>query len=383
MQKRQTIFWHIVEVAFNWRRFITIITSIVLLISIVVSFLLPKEYKATAKILPSLKNDLFSMLGATNLGNLAKDFAPLVGARNLTSGGYNCLAILNSRRCYQMLIEEFDLIKIYDISDSSMEKTIRKLQDNLDFVLDEYGTIEISVFDRDPTRAANMANSLVRILNGIISELGTQDARNNREFIEKRLQTSKINLAHAEDSLRKFQELTGMILTSDQSSTISAIAELYVMKEKKEIEVAILEKNVTPDNQELYQLKLELGEIAKKLAGIPQIGLESYRLYRNMAINQKIVEFLMPLYEQAKLQEAKDTPSVLVLDKSVPPERKTRPLRILIIISGFFIGIVSTLTISLLIENGVIMDADPHTLKYHCKQLSLYCKNRSCSVNKQ
>ena len=239
------------------------------------------------------------------------------------SGGYNYLSILNSRRALEKIIEEFDLQGVYQVKDSSKENVLKELQNNLDYFFDEYGTIEISVYDRNPIRAASMANSLVGVVNDILVDLNTQDARNNRKFIEKRLEGSKKTLAHAEDSLKNFQEESGMILTPEQSSAISATAELYALKSSKEIAKAILEKNVTSSNDMLQQLKLELQEIEKMLAGIPMSGLRSFRLYRDVAINQKIVEYLVPLYEQAKIQEAKDTPSILVLDKSVPPEKKS------------------------------------------------------------
>jgi uncharacterized protein involved in exopolysaccharide biosynthesis len=375
-KQKTIIFWYIVEMVYQWRRFITIITLLSLIISVIIAFLLPMEFKATTKVLPSLKNDLFGILGGSNIGNLTRDLAPLVGGKNIMSGGYNYLSILNSRRALEKIIEEFDLQGVYQIKDSSKENVLKELQNNLDYFFDEYGTIEISVYDRDPVRAASMANSLVGVVNDILVDLNTQDARNNRKFIEKRLEGSKKTLAHAEDSLKNFQEESGMILTPEQSSAISATAELYALKSSKEIAKAILEKNVTSSNDMLQQLKLELQEIEKMLAGIPMSGLRSFRLYRDVAINQKIVEYLVPLYEQAKIQEAKDTPSILVLDKSVPPEKKSRPQRLIIIISGIFIGLILTITIAVSVEAGVNITAEPNTFKYSCQKFSLYCKNK-------
>ena len=103
------------------------------------------------------------------------------------------------------------------------------------------------------------------------------------------------------------------------------------METKKEIEIAVLERTVTPDNDALQQARLELQELDRKLARYPQAGLAAVRLYRAVITQQKIIEVLAPLYEQAIINEQKDIPVLLVLDKAVPPEKKIKPQRLLIV----------------------------------------------------
>ena len=81
------------------------------------------------------------------------------------------------------------------------------------------------------------------------------------------------------------------------------------MKAKKEIEVGILRRTVSADDVRLKQAELELRELERKLSTFPGVGIESLRLYRDLAIQQKIIEFLVPLYEQAKVDEQKDVPA--------------------------------------------------------------------------
>jgi uncharacterized protein involved in exopolysaccharide biosynthesis len=207
------------------------------------------------------------------------------------------------------------------------------LRENTSFEYQDDDYITIDVYDKDPQRAAQMANSFVEILNQMSIVLATQEARNNREFVGHRVETTKDSLRLAEEALRKSQERSGMMITPEQTSSISAFAELYAMKAKKEIEAAILERTVTGTNEALQQVRLEVREIDKKLATIPQAGLEALRLYRDVAMQQKILEVLLPLYEQAKINEQKDIPVLLVLDKAVPPERKVRPQRLLIVLT--------------------------------------------------
>ena len=117
------------------------------------------------------------------------------------------------------------------------------------------------------------------------------------------------------------------------------------MKARKDLELAIAKRTATGDNPALKQLEVEVGEINKKIGGIPGIGVESLRLYRNVAIQQKIIEFLVPLYEQAKINEHKDIPVLLVLDRAVPAEKKSKPQRMLIV----FLACVLTLALSVLL----------------------------------
>ncbi|HLX13076.1 MAG TPA: GNVR domain-containing protein, partial [Bacteroidota bacterium] len=114
----------------------------------------------------------------------------------------------------------------------------------------------------------------------------------------------------------------------------------------KEIEVSVLERSVTADNGSLQQARLELAELDKKLAQFPGAGLQTIRLYRDVVTQQKILEFLMPLYEQAKINEQKDNPVLVVLDRAVPPEKKTKPQRVLIVLSTAFLSLFAMIALA-------------------------------------
>jgi len=115
------------------------------------------------------------------------------------------------------------------------------------------------------------------------------------------------------------------------------------MKAKMEIEVGVLERTVSSDNPVLAQDRIELQELNKKVAEIPAAGIGTLRLYREVMIQQKILEYVLPLFEQAKVDEHKDVPVILVLDKAVKPERKEKPKRALIIV----ISALSSLLLSI------------------------------------
>lgn len=333
------------SILLRWKRFIIINFIIVFLLSAIVSFIVPKWYKSTASLLPPKQPDIFNSLSASSsilkgLGGLGK-----LSGLGQKSSAYNYFAILHSRTTMENVIRKFDLISVYDISDSSMEKTIKELDGNVAFEEQTDDNITIEVYDKDPIRAANMANYFVDVLNEVSTRLGTQEVRSNREFIESRVSETQDSLRQTEEALREYQEHSGMIITPDQTTSADAMASLYASKAKLEVEVAIMEHNVIADNPTLVQKKLELLELNKKISTIPQIGLKSFRLYRDVAIQQKILEFLIPIYEQARIEEQKDLPVLLVLDKAVPAERKSKPQRVLIIVLASFL----TLTVSILL----------------------------------
>ena len=350
------------SILLRWKRFIVINFIIVSVVALVISLLLPKYYKATASLLPPKQPDIFGSLGAS--GSLLKGLGGLgkLGGLGQKSSVYNYFAILHSRTTMENVVRKFGLISVYDISDSSMEKTIKALEANVAFEEQSDDNITVEVFDRDPSRAAEMANYFVAVLNEVSIRLGTQEARNNREFVESRVNEARLALRLAEDSLRRFQEESGLIISPEQTSGVDAVATLYGMKVKKEIEVAIMKHSVSTDNSSLQQVRAELAELDKKVSTLPKIGIASLRLYRDVIVQQKILEFLIPLYEQAKIDERKDLPVLLVLDKAVPPERKSKPQRALIVLFASFFALSISILLAFMFHGIAKINGDANEL---------------------
>jgi uncharacterized protein involved in exopolysaccharide biosynthesis len=187
----------------------------------------------------------------------------------------------------------------------------------------------------------------VETLNHISIDLATREAKNNREFLEKRVSVTKAALAEKEDSLKAYQEKTGTLYLPDEGgSGLSAVAELYAMKAVAEIELGVLEGMLSPNSPAIAQKKAQLRVLQQQISVIPATGLQSLRLLRDVMIHQKILEFITPLYEQARIDEQKEVPVILVLDKAVPAELKDTPKRTIIVLAaGMFALIVSILIV--------------------------------------
>ena len=327
--QQHSAFLEAMSVLLLWKNFIIVNVFIIAAIVTAITFLMPKWYKAEASILPPKERDLFGSLG----GSASTLLRGLTGrGMGQNQNTYNYFAILKSRTAMEAVVRKFDLVNVYEISDSSMEKAVKALNGNTSFEIQDDDNITIDVLDKDPQRAADMANYFVDLLNTMSIDLSTREARNNREFIEKRVEAARVDLHSAEDSLQGYQERSGMIVAPEAGNAgLSAIAQMYGLKARKEIELAIARRSVAQSNPMVGQLATEVEEIQKRIDKYPAIGIGSLRLYRDVAIQQKILEFLLPLYEQAKVDEQKDVPVLLVLDRAVAPERKVKPQRMLIV----------------------------------------------------
>jgi uncharacterized protein involved in exopolysaccharide biosynthesis len=341
----------LLAITFRWRRFLLINVTVAAVIAAGVSFLLPKWYRSTASILPPKDSDMLnpmaaagSVLKGLNLGGR--------GGSGGTLGPYNYLAILKSRSALDSVVRKFNLTEVYGV-DTSIEEAVKELKENTAFEVQDEDYITLEVLDKDPDRAAGIANFFVDVLNSMSLRLGTREARNNREFIEKRLEMTRTDLRAAEDALQAYQQRSKMVVIPEQgSSSVGGVADLYGMKAKKEVELAILRQSVGPDDPAIAQLELELREIDRKLETFPEISVESLRLYRNVVIKQKILEILLPLYEQAKVDEQKDVPVLLVLDRAVKAEKKATPKRGLIVLASASITLLLSLLLAFLFQRA-------------------------------
>jgi tyrosine-protein kinase Etk/Wzc len=271
----------------------------------------------------------------------------------------------------EKVVEKFDLIKVYDIKDSSMEKAIKKLRGNTDFEIDENGVLVINVYDEDRKRAADMANYFVEVLNELNIKLNTEEARNRRLIIERRYLQNLADLKQAEDTLKKFQQRYGIYYLPEQTkAAVTAAAELEAQIIAEEVKLGILRRQLGEDAPEVKLAKIQIEEMRKRLnqmkegsdkiknemslfvpfKDVPELGLQYLRLYRDYEIQNKLLEFILPLYEQAKIEEQRDVPVVQVLDRAVPPEKKARPFRTLIVVSVFASAFLISVLLVLIIE---------------------------------
>ncbi|NOY49760.1 MAG: hypothetical protein GXO88_04235 [Chlorobi bacterium] len=360
----------------RWRKFIYRNVIIVTIISIIISLLLPKWYKATTIILPPQTNSFMMGMGGGALGELAGSLLgpsgyelPMLATR---SDVYE--TILKSKRVSESIIENNHLLKIYGTD--NIDKAIKKLKSDLEIKIGHDGSLFISFQAKNnPQLAAQVANSFVRELDEINSTLNQSNAKSTRLFLEERLTEAKKDLANSEDSLKVFQKKNGVISLKDQTeATIKGAAELVAQLMTQKIRLGVLLSNLRQNHEKVTEIKTNIKQIDKVINGIkygtrqntkpinknfddtvekiylpletvPDLGLQYGRLLREVKIQETIFELIMQQYEQSKIKEQEDTPTISVLQYATPPQLKSKPKRVIIVIISFLFALFTSIVL--------------------------------------
>jgi uncharacterized protein involved in exopolysaccharide biosynthesis len=355
----------------KWRKILFWNTFIVTIGVLIFSLTLDNWYTSKASILPpKKKGGLFG--DVAGFSTAIKDISKTLGRLGSTSDeAYNYLALLKSRSASERVIKKFDLRKVYEIDDDKpFEDVLKELDNNINFNVEDEGNVSISVQDKDPNRAAKMANFYVEILNEMSINLSTQEARNNRIFIEKRYNQLLLDISAVEDSMKYFSQKYNIYGIEEQTkAAISVAAELKSQIEINQIELDMMKISLEETHPVIIQKQLQVNSMKAKLKEmkfgddisttdffipfkeIPEVGIKYLRIRRDFEIQTKLMEFLLPIYEQAKIEEQKEIPVVLILDAAVPAEKKSSPKRSLIVLAAFLLSLFFS-TSYVLIKNS-------------------------------
>lgn len=335
----------------NWKGILTV-SLISMVGGLIVALLLPNWYVATTKILPPQQNQSSALSLLGQLGGLAGTASQALGLKN-PSDTY--VAMLKSRTIADRLVERFSLKTIYD--ESLLSDTRKKLAAYSTITAGRDGLITIEVEDKDPKRAADMANAYVEELQFLSGHLAVTEASQRRVFFEGQLNKAKNDLAASEVELKKFTQEAGLVNPPGQISlSVAAAAALRGQIAAKEIQLSAMRTFATDANpelkrtlQELNGLRAELGKMEKDAAGVkgdvmvpfgkaPEVGLEYVRRYRDTKYHETLYEAVAKQYEIARIDEARDAAIVQILDAAIPADKKTRPKRALITIGFGFVA---------------------------------------------
>jgi len=396
MDEEKNIFDYLIVIS-KWKRFILTFFFSVAIITVIVSLILPKYYLSEAVIMPP--EEEVEGFGISSLLSRLEEL-PIsgLGITQSTEKTKRIVAILESRSLMEKIVNKFELIKNYKVK--NMTDAIKRLRTFVKFRIKESGAISISVVDKLPPRASEMANFLVNELGKMNIELNIEKARNNRIFIEERYKQNKKELAEAEEKYREFQKRYNVISLPEQTeAAIIAAANLSAEIYQIEIELGIKEKTFGRNHSEIRALESELNEYRKNLRRLfeesenpvkagdedklfipfskaPEVGIEFIRIKRELEVQNSIFEMLTTLYEQAKIEEAKDTPTIQVLDKAIPPEKKYKPRRALMVTVWSGIALVFSVMLAFLFDymEKVSSASNKNSEKVNRLKMSLFKK---------
>lgn len=325
------------------------ICSILMLLTFAISLLMPKIYSSTASVLPQIESKegggLGALLAASGAGNIAQSMGIVMpGMGSSTTEIFS--AMLKSRVMADDVILRFNLMSVYDA------KTMQDAREYLDsatrIIVTKEKVIKVTVETKDPQLAADMANFYVSNLDRLNQTLDITKAKENRKFIERRLTETQDGLVKAEEALRAFQTQNKAFAVEAQATAlIESAATIQGQITAQEVQLQVMETYLAPNNPEVMRVRSGVEELKKQLrmmesgkdargmrlgdrlhpaiVTVPTLALEYGRRMRELKVKETVHSLLTAQYEQAKMAEARDTPTVQVLDRAIPADKKIRP----------------------------------------------------------
>jgi tyrosine-protein kinase Etk/Wzc len=350
------------------KRLIITVTLGVALLTAVWSLITPKIYRAETKILPPSQQQG----GASQLLNQLVGAAgiPLGGTMGIKTPNELYIALLKARPVLDPIVDRFNLMAFYKTE--SRERVRDALAATLSARDDKKsGIVAIGVEDKDPKKAADIANAFVEELKNMTKGLAVTEASQRRLFYEEQLKDVRAFLIESEDSMKGFQEKTGAIRIDEQAKVvIQSIAQLRAQIAAKEVQLKVMKTYATQQNpdtlrgeEELKGLREQLNRLEAKggsqnpdalmsTGRVPQLGTEYLRKLRELKFAEALYEILLKQYEAAKMDEARDATVIQVIEKAIPPEKKIKPKRTQMVmlagVVGFFISIFAAFFVEFL-----------------------------------
>lgn len=319
-----------------------------------VSLAVPNKYSASTNILPPQQAQSGAASLLAQLGGVASMAAGVSGIKNPND---LYVGMLRSRTVTDKLVQKFGLVKAYGLN--SNEKTRAELAERTSVLAGKDGIITISVEDENPVRASEIANQYVKELFSLTNSLAVTEAGQRRLFFERQLELTKNNLASAEVNLKQSLSAKGVISVDTESKAIvETVSRLRAQISAKEIQLRSAQAVYTPENREYKALQEDLSSLRVELSKLENgsnstvtaasqapsgqnkfEGLDNIKALRDLKYHQMLYELLAKQYEAARLDEAKEAPLVQVLDSAIPPERKSKPKRLFIVLASYFVSL--------------------------------------------
>lgn len=342
--------------------------------AVIVTLLMPNIYTGTTKILPPQQNQSAAAAMLSQLGGQLGGLGGLAGgALGIKNPNDLYVGMLKSRTVADNLIGRFELRKLYDKKTS--DDTRKEVESNTRITSGRDGIIVIEFEDKEPKRAATIANAYVEELYKLTQTLAVTEASQRRLFFERQLDQTRKNLANAEAAARQGLEKGGLVVIDAQGrGMVEMTARLRGQIAVKEIQISAMRAFATGQNPDLKQAQHELDAMKQELAkmegttsgrenaGSPgkADGMENLRLLRDVKYFETIFELLAKQYEIARIDEARDASLIQVLDKATEPERKSKPkLALITILTALVAGFLAVIW-AFVSEAGQRARQNPH-----------------------
>jgi tyrosine-protein kinase Etk/Wzc len=380
----------LIRVLFKWRKPTALFFCGVVAAALIYCLVTPNEYTARATLMPGSSpgetGDMQNMAGSVlnRLGLSGVFRAPTINPADVFAN------TLRSRFLLRNVVRKMGLVEVFKIKDASQDRALEKAVDELlkrsSVDVSDMLLITVEVTDENPQLAADIANAFLDELDKANQQFSLSSAKKAREFVEERLDETEKSLVGAQDELTKFQEENGAIALDEQSkATVEAVARVegeilaleaqrdalsathtsaYSKVREMDLQIQAMRDKVrtltrrdaasgggAKDKEVVPQESLspEVG-VFIPLGDVPSISAEYARLLLDVKTQEKVFEILVGQHEELKIEEAKNVPTIQVLDLAFPPIEKSKPFRTVIMVVAIFVGLVGSLGLALLLN---------------------------------
>ncbi len=322
-------------------------------VAIVVSLLMTPVFTAKTLMMPPQQQQSSAASALASLGALAGIAGGAVGVK---SPDEMYIAFMESESFQNSIIKKLDLQTRYEAK--TLIDTRTALKGAVKITSDKKsGLLSIEATDKDPKFAAQMANLYVDELHNFLGRLAVTEAQQRRVFYEDQMKKTQSDFANAEARFRAANDKSGMQMTSILAETgLRANAEIRGQIAAKEVQLQAMSRFQTAQNPDVQRLSSEISALRQHLTklengtgnnipAITPIQQEAVRAYRDIKVQEAMLEVLIKQYELARVDEAKEGPLLQQVDPATPPERRSKPKRSLIVLvsalGGLFLGVLA------------------------------------------
>jgi len=362
--------WGVVEVLVRNRRPIIWYPLVIAVIVAVFSLLVPSSYVGEVTILPPDQD--FQSMSLMNLPLAEFGMGGGMSLPFMATPSDILNHVLQSRRVLRAAVDSLRLDTLWQVP--TAERAVDILRTAINVQVELTGLVRVQIIDDSPDRAAEIANVVVACADRINRSISNTKARHTREFVGKRLVETRASLAHAGAELESFQrEHKTVALDEELRALIQNAATLNAQLMADEIELSVLRKNMSSQNPRVSVLEDRVTETRRRLSGMedgedstgsflstgfadaPQLILDLAEKTRRVKIEESLLELLTSQYESAKIQEAKDTPTISVLDHATPNLKRFSPRRARLVMASYGASLLMMIVIAFIGEYFVVM----------------------------
>jgi len=319
---------NLIQLLYKWRLPLAIITVVAIAAAVIFSspFFIKPKYKSTVIMFPVATNSISKVLISQNSG--VKEDILGIGEEEQAE---QMLQLLNSNLIRDRIVQKYDLIHHYNISEDSRYKytsLFKEYENNVKFRRTEYMAVKITVFDTDPKIAASMANDIAALLDSSKNIMQKERATKAFRIVETEYISLEAEIQTIVDSLQ-FLGKRGVNDYERQSEVLN-------------MQLAIA---ISQNNQHAIRL------LQEKLDTIGKYGGTFLSLKNSLEFKNEQLTLLKTKYQEAKVDAEEFLPQKFVVNSAYPAERKSYPIRWIILVVTVFIVFFTTVLVIIIVEN--------------------------------